>query len=234
MASTSKLKDPKSVTKYHVEKKIGNEILQHVRKLNLPFKLDQLTEGQGNCFPIAIIQQCRRHQVLSSLPSNIQQMVKHENGHSLLRIAVSNFATMSQHPRVQSFKFQYIQNVAPAMGETWEEYWKRMAHDRIWVDYLFIQATAWFIRCDILIADTSCREENPYIHISGNIDHENQGCKELIYLGSKSNCHYQSLLEIEEATVGSITTEQVAENFVNSSSKILKPNKNTNSKVVEN
>ena len=108
MASTPTPKDQNLVTIYQVEKKIGNEILQHVRKLNLPFKLDKLTEGQGNCFPIAIIQQCRRRQVLESLPSNIQHLVKQENGHSILRNTVTNFATMSQHPRIQSFKRQYI------------------------------------------------------------------------------------------------------------------------------
>ncbi len=72
MASTSRPLHQTPVIQYQIERKIGNEILQHVRKLNLPFKLDQLTEGKGDCFPIAVIQQCRRPEVMSSLPSQIQ------------------------------------------------------------------------------------------------------------------------------------------------------------------
>ena len=67
-----------------MERRIGDEIIQHVKRLELPFKLDQLTEGQGNCFPIAIVQQCRRPEVMKTLPASIQQIVVQENGHSLL------------------------------------------------------------------------------------------------------------------------------------------------------
>ena len=42
------------------ERRIGLEILKKVRQLNLPLKLDEITEGRGNCFPLAIIAQCRR------------------------------------------------------------------------------------------------------------------------------------------------------------------------------
>ena len=79
---------------------------------------------------------------------------------------------------------------------------------------MFIQATAWLIQCDMLIVDTSCTLENPSIHISGNIEDENLGCKELIYLGSKSNCHYQSLQEKEEPIIKPISNEKVTENVV--------------------
>ena len=119
------------------------------------------------------------------------------------------------------------------MGETWEEYWIRMARDRTWVDHPFIQATAWFIGCDILIADTSCTEEAPYMHISGNIDNENRGSKELIYLGSKINCHYKSLLQIDDTAIESINTEQVDDDIVNSSSKILNGSKVKSQKEVK-
>ena len=47
-SSTSKY----AVQEYEAEKRIAEEIMQTVLKLGLPFKLDQLTEGLGNCFPI--------------------------------------------------------------------------------------------------------------------------------------------------------------------------------------
>ena len=111
---------------YQIEKRIGDEIIQHVKRLELPFKLDQLTEGQGNCFPIAIVQQCRRPEVMKTLPASIQQIVGLENGHSLLQIKVKKFIVESENPRICAFKLEYTQNVAIAVGLTWDEYWKKM------------------------------------------------------------------------------------------------------------
>ena len=45
------------------ERRIAREIMNTVWKLNLPLKLDEITEGQGNCFPLAILAQCRRPEV---------------------------------------------------------------------------------------------------------------------------------------------------------------------------
>ena len=213
MASSSRVENQNQEKRYKIERKIGDEILQHVRKLELPFQLDQLTEGQGNCFPIAVIQQCRRPEVMASLSSKMQQIVIQENGQSALRVEVVRYVKESHHPRIQAFKLQYTKNVASALGETWEEYWERMEEDRTWVDHKFIQATAWLIECDMLIMDTTCTVENPYIHISGNIENEYIGCKELLYLGSKSNCHYQSLLEIKDETDELNDTKQEPQNI---------------------
>ena len=35
------------------ETRIALEILKKVRALNLPLKLDEITEGRGNCFPLS-------------------------------------------------------------------------------------------------------------------------------------------------------------------------------------
>ena len=60
-----------------------------------------------------------------------------------------------------------------------------------------MQATAWFLNVDMFIIDTSGSKDSPYYLIEGNIIYENNGCKELIYIGSKSNQYYESLLEME-------------------------------------
>ena len=104
MASSSRVENRNQEKRYKIERKIGDEILQHVRKLEIPFKLDQPTEGQGNSFPIAVIQQCRRPEINASLPSNIQQLVTQENGHDALRVQVVRYVKESQHPRIQAFK----------------------------------------------------------------------------------------------------------------------------------
>ena len=37
---------------FHIEQKIADEIMATIISLQLPFKLDQLTEGLGYCFPM--------------------------------------------------------------------------------------------------------------------------------------------------------------------------------------
>ena len=182
----------------HVERNIANEIMETVRRLELPHKLDQLTEGRGNCFPIAIVQQCRRPEILSQLSPIVRKLAKHHQGHSTLRNVVKQFIYKSKLPNVARFKARYEENVATATGETWCQYWIKMIRDQVWVDYIFIQATAWYLQMDIWIVDTGCTEESPYIRISGNIMDESIACNSpTITIGSKSNSHYQSLLPVE-------------------------------------
>ena len=116
------------------------------------------------------------------------------NGHSMLRNAVMRFIMNSKHPSILSFKKEYVENVALAVGETWEGYWARMVQDETWVDYMFIQATCWYLTKDMMIVDTGCTVENPWISISGNLDNNNEVCEEMLLIGSKSNSHFQSLL----------------------------------------
>ena len=73
-----------------------------------------------------------------------------------------------------------------------------MSRDGTWVDYWFVQATAWYLELDVWIVATSSTDSSPYIAISGNIEDESIPCKgPIITLGTKSNSHYQSLLPIE-------------------------------------
>ena len=89
---------------FETERRIAQEIMETVHRLELPFKLDQLTEGQGNCFPISIIQQCRRPEILSYLRPRAKQIVRLRNGHSTLRQNVMEFMMKSKTIRVQLFK----------------------------------------------------------------------------------------------------------------------------------
>ena len=73
-----------------------------------------------------------------------------------------------------------------------------MATDKTWVDYWFIQATAWFLQLNIWIVATSSTDNSPYIQVSGNLGDGDMPCDgPIITLGTKSNVHYQSLLPLE-------------------------------------
>ena len=54
------------------EQRIANEIMKTVRRLQLPLKLDEITEGRGNCFPLAILAQGRRQEIFQKLKSTTQ------------------------------------------------------------------------------------------------------------------------------------------------------------------
>ena len=92
---------------FQIEGKIAMEIMETVHRLQLPFKLDQLTEGKGNCFPISIIQQCRRPEILSYLRPALKQLVNLRSGHHTLRRKVMDFIMKSKTQRVMLFKQQY-------------------------------------------------------------------------------------------------------------------------------
>ena len=77
--------------KYQIERSIANEIMDTIHRLQLPLKLDQLTEGKGNCFPIAIIQQLRRPEIFSQLRPKPKRLVQHRTGHSTVRSDVKQF-----------------------------------------------------------------------------------------------------------------------------------------------
>ena len=78
------------------EGKIAMEIMKTVRALGLPLKLDKLTEGQGNCFPIAIIQQLRRPEIYEQLKLKVKTLTRIQDGHKALRFYVVKFIIESE------------------------------------------------------------------------------------------------------------------------------------------
>ena len=73
-----------------------------VNQLGLPLISDRITEGKGNCFPIAILDQCKRPEILSQLPASTKKIVyKNKNvGQLQLRMEVKNFIQTSDHPNI--------------------------------------------------------------------------------------------------------------------------------------
>ena len=72
-----------------------------------------------------------------------------------------------------------------------------MTRNYEWVDYVFIQSTAWFLNHDIMIITTTSTEQSPYITISGNLANKNVPCGGFpLIIGTMSNIHYQSMLPI--------------------------------------
>ena len=149
MASTSNEKYQDYPLVVRTEGIIANEIMQTVMALGLPLKLDELTEGLGNCFPIAILQQLRRPEIYKQLEVSKKSRTRNPRGPKALRHLVRTFITKSEHPNVARFQTQYDEFEGKIRGESWGEYWTRLSKDKVWVDYWIVQATAWYLRLDL-------------------------------------------------------------------------------------
>ena len=178
--------------------RIGKEIMMMVKKLELPYQMDEVTLGDGNCFPLAILQQCNRQDIKKSLACSIKSIIE-QNNPTLLRRAVYNFIESSQDHQVLDFKLNYEKIVAPIYKKTWNMYWNEMLSNHTWAESVFIQSTAWFLNLDIVIITTTNTKEQPYLTICGHLKNLNLPCTgEKIVLGCKANVHYQSLLPINK------------------------------------
>ena len=67
-----------------------DELSAAIQRCNLRIKLDNQTEGFGNCFPNAIVQQCRRPEVKSWLQKNNPSAIF--GGQQWVRLKITNFA----------------------------------------------------------------------------------------------------------------------------------------------
>ena len=117
------------------EQRIATEIMKKVRRLDLPLKLDEITEGRGNCFPLAILAQGRRIEIKRNLSSIIQNIMQQDDP-TMLRRAVLTFITKSRNKTIQKYKRTYGEVLAVIDGKTWEDYWKVMIRNYEWVDYI--------------------------------------------------------------------------------------------------
>ena len=192
---TEALKDPG----WDNERRWADSIIASNRRLGLAhFKIVKLTIGNGSCFPIAVIQQLNREDVIDHLSEELRELARSMDYH-LLRKKVKDFICSLQcrHPKVLELKdiFYNDQAAKVAAGEpskTWEEYWESMLVDTEWADGYFIQATAWYLKMVIQIMDTKCTVEEPYYRIDGDFDGE--GTTDILYIGYVSEVHYQALL----------------------------------------
>ena len=138
-----------------------------IQRCGLHLKLDNPTEGYGNCFPNAIVQQCRRPEIRSWLQTNKPYALF--NGQQILRNKITNFAQKSRHKVITDLKVTYEEEIHQVENKSWTDYWDQMAKDGTWVDHMFVQVLAWYMELDILILTPSSNPENPFIFINGTV-----------------------------------------------------------------
>jgi hypothetical protein len=106
-----------------------------IKRCNLQLKLDNPTEGFGNCFPNGVVQQCRRPEIRTWLQTNKPWAIF--NGQQNLRNQVTHFALKSRHKTIADFRVEFEQVLGPVDNISWEDYWNEMVQDGTWVDHTF-------------------------------------------------------------------------------------------------
>ena len=171
----------------------AEEMMRDIQGLKEEFILDQITLGDGQCFMTAIIQQMRRPDVNSSLSQDLQKFAWIMDPRAF-KFKVRKFMKDSPHPKVQDLRkdFQIF------TGLPWEEFWsaRHIMKRDTWADHVFIQSSAWYLQKDIVIHQNITSQ--PIQIISGNIDDENEPCRDpKLHVGYLFRRHYQSVIPIE-------------------------------------
>ena len=150
-------------------------------------RLDDLTQGKGSCFMVAVLQQMKREDVKEHLNDEQRSISTSLD----FRWKVNSFRIrQANHERIRNMKAMYS---ATNPRVSWEVYWRNMTVEKPvmeWADGWFIQVTAWYLRMDLWIFDTECDATDPFIEIEGIMDteEEKQPCK--LIVGYLHNAHY--------------------------------------------
>ena len=173
-----------------IEREIANEIIAQIRKKGLDYKLDDLTRGRGDCFPIAILQQCRRNEIKKDI-SPLIQFAAEKLDYMILRKEIRKFVYDNENnEKIMDMKEQWNEGAGLSLGKSWDEFWNSMIKPGIWVDQPFIQATAWYFRKNIEIINSSSQRTRTII----DGEFENIITHPCILVGFKPESHYQSIL----------------------------------------
>ena len=143
-------------------REIGKKIEKKAEEVGQDIRLDNLTRGSGNCFPIAVLQQLNRNEIYQSLDSKLRETAASIN-HLEFRTRVAMFMLKSKLPHVLSYRKQFEE----ITGEKWNRYCGNMTKKGIYVDSHFVQCTAWYLKMDLWILDQNATQSQPFMKIGG-------------------------------------------------------------------
>ena len=85
-----------------------DELSATIRRCELQLKFDNHTEGYGNCFPNAIVQQCRRPEIKTWLQEKRPWAII--NNQQILRIKITNFSLNPRNKAIIDLKKNMMKN----------------------------------------------------------------------------------------------------------------------------
>ena len=175
--------------------RLAMRIMEGVRRAELPLTLplDDITEGDGNCYFRALWSQLQRPEVAA--PEEIRQL-----DHRSLRKAICDFMLKSRLPVVEEFKQRWFEFY---LGN-YDQYWRGMAESRgdIWAEGPVIHASAWRLERDIYVVSEKATVSDPFLPFSGNQDGTDKACAgAALWLGHLTGLHYQTLMPTQSESM---------------------------------
>ena len=153
------------------------EINRKIQELGLPFLMDKVTPGKGNCFFNALRQQFARPEVGISRPSSSSAKIRSDVCDFALNTTVRTILTMRVNYNVLN-------------GENaWELFFKGMRKSGCWAEGPVMEVAAHMLQRIIFVVSTGNTHENPYLSIDGGGDAANFPP---LILGNLAGVHYQS------------------------------------------
>ena len=170
----------------------ANQFVINASDIGLSVTIDQLTQGDGNCFYRAVTQQLQRPEISRIVHPQLLSLT-----HGQMRHHVVSFI------RDYEMTSTYIQNFKEIHESTqgnvpWN---KLLSQQEILATYateLFISATAFLVGIDIHITSNTNTIANPVTIITHNLDGiiNNNNTDPVMLIGSISQVHFQSLLPV--------------------------------------
>ena len=106
-----------------LERYAADTIMQKLRSRSIPLDLDDLTRGMGDCMIIALLQQCRRPQVVPFLPPRIKSLASRKtitaDTINVFRLSIWDYVMSSQDPQIEEMKehFESVQHLRESLSE---------------------------------------------------------------------------------------------------------------------
>ena len=187
----------------------GDLIMEGVHRAGHRFIMDERTLGDGNCFPRAAKQQCDRPAV----------KVNSIQCHRDLRKKVTDYMLQSDDRVVVDMKRRWAEL---EVRWSWESYWKNMAREGVWVEEVFVWATAWYLNRDIWIIWDTATPQNPLSYFSGDREGMGADCPGVpLIIGHHTDTHYQSLKPEGDLVSISLDTTRFAAEITKTVEKIM-------------
>ena len=201
---------------WKVERKFADEIKDAVKSLDLTLKLDKITKYKAYSFVYSCLLQLRREDIYPNLNPDIKKLAD-KFSHDLFIRQICDFMLSENQTKISKLRQEFESSSDKDEGDSpsWEDYWTDMKHNKNRaINYWFQTATAWTLGIDIMLVEITGLKHRPYqTTIIHGCDRTSESTEEqkVLYIGKKTDLHYQSLLPSETAMEDWESTEESSE-----------------------
>ena len=175
-----------------------------MKSLDLTLKLDKITKYRAYSFVYSCLLQLRRKDIYPDLNPDTKKLADRFS-HDLFITQVCDFMLSENQTKISKLRqeFESTSDEDEEDSPSWKEYWTDMKHERSRaINFWFETATAWVLGIDIMLVEITGLKHRPYqTTLLHGCDRASESTEEqkVLFIGKKTDLHYQSLLPSETA-----------------------------------